>query len=99
MNTTLDFIKILKQGADKQRHRASASGNGRNDAHGFARGHRSLKTLQVTHIVVSDKQVHEAAQATIVIKQTIFESGVRSLKIGQHFAKGCALNRHGGIAT
>jgi hypothetical protein len=82
----------IKQGADEQRHRASAASDSRNDAHGFARGHQSLKTLQVTHIVVGNKQVHESTQATIVIKQTIFESGVSSLKIGQYFAKRCALN-------
>jgi hypothetical protein len=88
----------VEQCADEQRHE-SAAGDGGDDAHGLARGHRSVETLQVAHVVVGHEQIHEATQCTLIVEQAIVEAGMGRIQIGQHLTKRGALDGHRRVAS
>ncbi len=60
---------------------ASAAGDGGDDRHRLAVRHRRLETLEETHVVVGDEQVHETAQVAVVVEDARPEAGMRGLEV------------------
>ena len=76
------------------RNSDSAAGNSRNDADGDPVGDLGAQTVEVTHIVIIDEDIHELAQPAVLVEETIGETRMRRLKTGDHFRERARSDLH-----
>ena len=72
--------------------KASAAGHRGDDRDGLAVGHRRVEPLEEADVVVGHEDVHEAAQAAVVVEQAVGEAGVRRPRGSRGPRRRCALD-------
>ena len=76
-----------------------AASNRRNNRDGVAILDRSVKALEVTHVVVGDENVHELVQFARAIKQTLAKAVVSGVERLQNLTQGARRNLNGGCSA
>lgn len=74
-------------GSEQRGCSALAAGDGGNDRDGFARRNNGVETGEEADVVVGHEQVHELAQVSAVVEQTVVETGMRGIERGEHIAQ------------
>ena len=71
---------------------SATAGDGGHDRNDLTTCHRGVKTLQVTHVIVGDEDVHELVQVALLVEQLRRKSRVRSVEFLQNVPKRCPLD-------
>jgi hypothetical protein len=76
-DTCRDIRHELAERSERSSRGSLAASDGGDDRDGDVVAHDGGETVQVTNVIVVDKDVHELTQSTIFVKEPFAHSGVR----------------------
>jgi len=90
-----NLLRVLAPASDGRVRELLTAGNRRHDRDDLAATHRRIEPLQVSHVIVGHKDVHELVQVAVCVQQLGGESRVRGVECRQHVAQRGTCNRDG----